>query len=76
MDVRPPKLAKRRRQLPVAQALAPMTNPGPASSGRGREGVVAPSVEEQLRRLPPHVLSELKALETSDKFMPGEVSRS
>lgn len=60
-------LTKRRRKLPTA--------PTPVSaSSWSPEPVKTVCVEEELKRLSPEVLKELKFTENSEKFMPGEVS--
>lgn len=61
------KMAARRRKLPIIPPPPPPDQPN-------QQPVEKMSVEEELSRLPPEVLRELKSLENSDKFMPGEVS--
>jgi len=67
---RPAKLAKRRRKLPTATP--------PASAERTATGPPPPhdkklGVEEQLQRLAPEVLRELKYTEDNQKLLPGKV---
>ena len=66
----PVKMAARRRKLPIV----PPPLPPPPPPDKPNPPVTKMSVEEELSRLPPEVLRELKSLEKSDKFMPGEVS--